>query len=106
MQVASRFLLFAAIPLVVIFGGQWLYWPTLYFAVPVFIPAAPYVNIEVLWAVPFLSIPLVAFVAAWVGRNMEWKRSIMVFAATCIVVSVATHVAFNVLGYTYTMETP
>jgi hypothetical protein len=101
---ASRFVVFAALPLAVVFALGWAHFPTLYFTVPAFLPLGAYLGSD-LWP-SLLNSAGIGLIAAYIARTKPWARAFLLFAAVTVATSVLVHLGMNLLGFTYTMEAP
>jgi len=101
----GRFVAFAAAPigavLVLLLITPW----SVYFTIPLLLPAGPYIGSSS-WSVPIANSIAVGAVAAVFTNRMPWRKSWLVFGIVLAGATIATHLSLNLLGYKYFMETP
>jgi hypothetical protein len=112
----ARWLLFAAIPWLLMFGGFFVWWPSGYLSQPLFIPLSAYAgppggtaalswdkygvaaNIGYSW--------VLAAVTVYLSRNQSVTAAIGVFAALTLLCSLAVHALMYALGFQFWYDAP
>ena len=104
-EILTKAAIFTAFPVLVVVGLGALYWPTIYFTTPVLVPFAPYFEAPSL-ALDIAYVVTLGGVSGVLARSKSWPRSIAIFLIVCVCGALMTHVAMNLLGYDFIMETP
>lgn len=115
---ALRIILFSTFPALVIFGLGRLAWTTIYLTAPVFFPFSPYLaSLEKqerivfpaerfgLWLFAVYSL-FVALLVVWLAQGKAWRSAWLTYAAVIVSGALLVHMAFQVLGFEYFLETP